>query len=180
MKKTLHFSYKSPENLVRLLCEIVYERDHTPRDITIYHERFDNETDSFFADMLTKLFPEGATIGEKEIDLCVEWIDNFLKTDEKAIDFRAKYDLDYYSSYVYFDIDNIVYPCEYASHQQMVKKICVDYFKGVDKADLSAEKVANFIRDHFIVKSRFSTAETIASDAQYIMNCIVFDDLEDF
>lgn len=180
MAETLHFRYQSPENLVRLLCEVVYEKKHTPREIAIYHERFDGETDEFFAKMLVKLFPEGATVGEKEINQCVEWIDNFLEKDGQAQDIRVKYDMATLSSYVYFDIDKVVYPCEHTSHQQMVKKICVDYFRGFDSSELSVEQVADFIETHFVVESPFSSAKTIARDARYILDCIIFENEEDF
>lgn len=180
MTKTLHFSYQSPENLVRLLCEVVYEKKHTPREIAIYHERFDGENDEFFAKMLVKLFPEGATVGEKEINQCVEWIDNFLEKDGQAQDIRVKYDMIDYDSYVYFDIDKKVYPCDHTSHQQMVKNICVDYFRGFDSSELSVEQVADFIKTHFVVKSSFSSAETIARDARYILDCIIFENDEDW
>jgi hypothetical protein len=88
--------------------------------------------------------------------------------------------MDYFSSYVYFDIDKVVYPCEHTSHQQMVKKICVDYFKGFDSSELSVEQVANFIETHFVVESPFSSAKTIARDAQYILDCIIFENDEDW
>ena len=174
--ETVHFRYQSPENLVRLLCEIVYEKKHTSREIAIYHERFKGESDEFFAEMLVKLFPAGATIGEDEINQCVGWIDNFLEKDEQAKDIRAKYDMSEYSSYVYFNIDKKVYPCDHTSHAMTVKNICVGYFKGFDKSDITPEKVADFIRNHFVVKSRFSTAGSIANDSTYIcrsilMNC---------
>lgn len=175
MTETLHFRYQSPENLVRLLCEVVYEKEHTPRQIAIYHERFDDESDEFFANMLVKLFPEGATVGEKEINQCVEWIDNFLDHDEQTKDIKVRYDMVDHESYVYFDIDKKVYPCDHTSHSMMVKKICVDYFKGFDESDITPEKVADFIRDHFVVKSRFSTASSIANDSAYICRCILMD-----
>lgn len=174
MKEKIHFSYKSPANVVRLLCEIVYEQEHLPRDIAIYHERLDNVTDEFFEQMLASLFPTGATIGEGEIRKCVNWIDNFLNSDEQTKDIKVRYDMAEYDSYVYFDIDNTVYPCSYASHQQTVKNICVDYFKNFSITELTVEKVADFIRKHFIVKSQFSTIETIARDSKYIMDCIIF------
>ena len=176
MAEKLHFSYQSPENLVRLLCEIVYEKAHSSQEIAIYHERFDGETDEFFAEMLTKLFPEGATIGEKEINQCVEWIDNFLSTDGQTKDIKVRYDMVEYDSYVYFDIDKKVYPCDHTSHLNMVRKICVDYFKGFDESDISIEKVAEFIKTHIVVKSRFSDADMIAKDAAYICRCILMDD----
>ena len=173
MTKTVHFRYRSPENFVRLLCDIVYEKKHSPMEITVYHERFADETDDFFANMLLELFPNGATIGEKEIDRCVEWIDLFLSKDGQAKDIRVKYDMECYSSYVYFDIDKIIYPCDYCSHQQTVEKICVDYFRGFDSSDLTVEKIAKFIREHFVVKSSFSSAESIARDARYILFSIL-------
>lgn len=173
MAETLHFSYHSPENFVRLLCEIVYEKEHSPREIAIYHERFAYETDEFFAKMLEQLFPAGATIGEKEIHQCVSWIDNFLSYDEQTKDIRVRYDMVDYESYVYFDIDKKVYPCDHTSHSMMVKNICVDYFKGFDESDITPEKVADFIRNHFVVKSRFSTAGSIANDSAYICRCIL-------
>jgi hypothetical protein len=49
----------------------------------------------------------------------------------------------------------------------------VDYFKGFDESDITPEKVANFIRNHFVVKSRFSTAGSIANDSAYICRCVL-------
>lgn len=175
MIETLHFSYKSPENLVRLLCNIQYEQTHSPRDITIYHQRFDKESDEIFYQFMIKLYPNGTTINVKEIQEICNYIDYFLDNDDTTKDLKVVYDLEYYSSYVYFDIDKKVYPCDYASHQQMVKKICMDYFKGFDKTDLTVDKISDFIETHFIVKSRFSSAQTIARDSQYILSCILFD-----
>lgn len=180
MAETLHFRYQSPENLVRLLCEVVYEKKHTSREIAVYHERFDDESDEFFAKMLLKLFPEGATVGEQEINRCVEWIDNFLDHDERTKDIKVRYDMIDYDSYVYFDIDKKVYPCDHTSHQQMVKNICVDYFRGFDMSELDEDKVADFIKTHFVVESSFSSAETIARDARYILDCIIFENDEEY
>lgn len=176
MKETVHFRYKTPENLTRLLCNIYYEQTHTSREIGIYHERFKNEPDSIFLGFMTTLYPNGITIGEQQIKELCEYIDNFLNSDEQTKDIKAKYDMAEYDSYVYFDIDKTVYPCSHTSHQQTVKNICIDYFKGFDKSDLSSEKIGKFIREHFIVKSRFSTVETIAQDSGYITRCILFDD----
>ncbi len=175
MKEVLHFTYKSPENLTRLLCDIHYEKTHNSREIAIYHERFTNEPDSLYLDFMTTLYPNGITIDVKQIEELCEYIDDFLSKDEQAKDIKAKYDMAEYESYVYFDIDKTVYPCSYASHMQMVKNICVDYFKGFDKDELSDEKIADFIIKHFKIKSSFSTVNTIAMDSRYIRDCIVFD-----
>lgn len=175
MKKTLHFTYQSPENLVRLLCGIHYEKTHNSREIAIYHERFTNEPNSLYLDFMTTLYPNGITIDVKQIEELCEYIDVFLSKDEQAKDIKAKYDMAEYESYVYFDIDKKVYPCKYGSHQKIVKDICVDYFKGFDKDELSAEKISDFIIKHFKIESRFSTVNTIARDSKYILDCIIFD-----
>lgn len=174
MTETISFRYNSPENFTRLLCEIVYEQTHTPREISIYHKRFDNEADTFFYNMLVKLYPNGATIDEKAINECVKFIDNFLANDERAKDIKAEYEWANCDSGVYFDIDKKVYYCRSSSHQQTIKNICVDYFKGFDNRELSEEYVRHFILEHFRVKSYFSTVETIANDARYIRDCIFF------
>lgn len=119
-KEYISFRYKSIENFARLLVTIQYENTHNPREISVFHERLDKESDDFFGKILVKLYPQGATIGET------------------------------------------------------VKNICVDYFKGFDVHDLSVEKVKKFILDNFIVRSSFSSVESIARDARYIHDCIIF------
>lgn len=175
MKETLHFRYESVENIVRLMVTIQYEKTHNPRDIDIYHQRFDKESDNIFYEFMVKLFPDGVTIGEKEINDLIKHIEFFLEIDEEAKDIAFQYDLIHRSSYVAFIIDKKIYDCSYASHQQTLKKICVDYFKGFSHDELSVESVKKFILDNFIVRSSFSSVETLARDARYIYDCIIFE-----
>ena len=174
MNGKIHFTYKSPENFTRLLCNIYYEQTHTGRENFIYRERFKTEPDSLFLDFMTTLYPKGITIGQKQIEELCSYIDIYLDNDEKAKDIKAKYDMIVFDSYVYFDIDKKVYPCSYCSHSQTIKNICADYFKGFDKSELSVEMIHDFIVKHFVVKSMFSTAESIANDSFFIRNCIIF------
>lgn len=176
MTETIHFKYKSVENFVRLLVTIQYEKTHNAREIHLFHRRFDKENDDIFYQFLIELFPEGGNIGEEELKALVKHIEHFLDTDEEAKDISVEWDMQHQSSYVFFKIDKKVYNCSYASHQQTVKNICVDYFKGFDPHELSVEMVEKFITENFVVKSDFSTAETIARDARYIRDCIIFND----
>lgn len=174
-KEYISFRYESVENLVRLLVTIQYEKTHNSREIELFHKRFDKEPDDIFGEFLVKLYPQGANIGEKEINALVNHIDYFMDTDEEAKDLEIQQQLKYLSSYVYFKIDKKIYTCSFASHQQTIRDICVDYFKGFDMHDLSVEKVKRFILNNFLVRSSFSTVETIADDAYFIYNCIMFD-----
>lgn len=176
MKEALHFRYESVENLVRLLVTIQFEKTQTERLKYVFHKRLDKENDDIFYQFLVELYPEGVTVGENEINALVSHIKHFLETDDEVKDFLVEWDMQHYSSYVYFKIDKKVHNCSYASHQQKVKEICCDYFRGFDPHDLSVEMVEKFIVDNFIVKSAFSTAETIARDARYIRDCIIFNE----
>lgn len=171
MKETLHFSYKSIGNFVRLLVEIKFENTKSVRDISVFHARFDGEKDEVFEDFLIKLYPNGATIGEQEINKLVEYIANFMSKEKHSKDLYVEYDKKNFNSYVYFKIDNEVYYAEFCSHAKLVTDICCDYFKGFDHIDLDYLKM--FIIENFEIKSDNTTLEMISNQADYIARKII-------
>lgn len=173
MSKQLHFTYESAENLTRLLINIRYEQTHSNREISIYHERFDDESDNFFYDIMCKLYHDGITIGQKEIDELVEYIHKYLETDESTADIRMRYRKRDIDTWVYFKLDKTLFPCKTAEHTRIVKEIAVDYFKDVDPHSLTQDMVTKFIVDNIEIKSEFSTIEKIATD-RYIYQCCCF------
>lgn len=179
MKETLHFSYESPENLVRLLTNINYEKTHSNMEISIYYQRLDKEPDSFFYDVMCKLYPSGTTVDIKEIQEITEYIHNFLETDEEAKELKAQWEMQHLSSYVYFKLDKKVYPCGFAKHSKTVRDICVDYFKDFEKDILTVEMIEKFILDNFTIASSNSSIYSIAKDSYFIYECILFNDLCD-
>lgn len=174
MSEKIPFTYSSFSNLIRLLCDVFYESHHSKEEICVYHERFKSEPDSLFFDFISTLFPDGCTVGEKELSQLCNYIDLFLEKDELSNEIRLKRDLENLDSYVYFDIDKKIYLCEFCSHANVVRDICIDYFSAFEKEDLTVDMVENFIVDHFVVKSSFSSAKKISKDAFYIFNCILF------
>lgn len=173
-KETLHFTYESPENLVRLLVGINYEKTHSMREISIYRERLDKEEDSFFYKIMCELYPDGCTIDVKQIQEITDRIHSFLETDEEAKDIRLRYEMHDCKSYVYYKLDKHLYPCKVGEHAMIIRECCVDYFKDVEIEQTTPEKVRQFILDNFIIKSEFSTLKGIANDS-YIHRCCVLD-----
>ena len=170
--KTLHFTYESIGNFVKLLATIRFENTHSGRDVAIWHDRFDREDgDELFERFLMELYPEGKTIDVDDVDTVVSRAIRFLETDREAQDIRNNY-IKFDSYYwVYFKPDNKVYPCEFAEHRDVVSQICSDFFKGFDDIDL--DYLEKFIVDNFEIASDNSTVERIAKDAHFIRLDIV-------
>lgn len=168
------FKYKSIGNFCRLLATIQYEKSHTPREITVFHQRFDrDECDELIEQFLVELFPNGATIGENELIKLNSYIENFMLKDKETQDLFVNYDKKQYCSYVYFIPDNVVYKCGFAEHAKTVNQICCDYFKGFSENEIDPQYIERFIKDNFEIKSDNSTIEQIAKDYMYISRCII-------
>ena len=173
MTEQLHFSYKSIGNFAKLLSTILYEKEHSAKEITLWHLRYDeDETDDLFEQFLEELFPEGGALDVEEIKLLTNHAERFLSKDAQAIQQRVEYEKREYSSWVYFKIDQKVFPCEFAQHQNTVREICVDYFKDFETVE--QDYVKKFILENFEIRSENSTIERIANDCAYIARCINF------
>lgn len=174
MTEKLYFSYKSIGNYIKLLATIKFENTHNAEDITIWHERFDNdESDDLFESFLEKLFPEGKTIDVEDIEAVMNYAEHFLETDIESRKMRADYRKFKYGSYVYFKPDIDVIYADAGTHADIVQRICIDYFKDFDDDYcISPEMVKKFILSNFEIKSDNSTLERIANDCEYIATCI--------
>ena len=172
--KKVSFKYKSIGNFCRLLLTIMYEKSHTPREITVFHQRFDrDESDELIEKFLNELFPCGANIAEAELNSLMSHVERFMLKDKETQDLFVKYDKAKFPYYVYFKPDNIVYECDFAQHSTMVRDICCEFFKGFSEEELSAEYLKRFINENFEIKSNNSTIEQIANDNFYIARCII-------
>lgn len=172
MRKYVNFTYKSIGNICHLLLDIQYEKTHTPREISVFHQRFDNdETDNLIEEILVKLFPNGANIGEKELIQLTSYIENFMLKDKETQDLFVEYDKRQYPYYVYFKPDNIVYECKFAGHSKIVTEICCNFFKDFD--DIDPQYIKKFILENFEISSDNSTVESISNDYNYITKQIL-------
>lgn len=140
------------------------ERAGDSREITVYHQRFDREPDVIYETFLTKLYPNGCTIGEQELKALVNQIRNFMETDETSVHLFLEYDKKHMESYVLFDLDNKIQFAPLGEHTQLIQNAVMDYFKDFDIDDIDTDYVYKFIMDNFEIKSDCSTLKQIAND----------------
>ena len=169
--EVLHFSYQSIGNICKLLVTILFEKQKTEREISVFHQRFDSyKADELFEQFLTELYPEGVTVGEQEINRLVEYVAHFMEKDERCKDLFVEYDKAICDSYVYFIPDKIVIPAPMGSHCEIVQNLCIDYFKGFKTIEFDYLK--KFLRENFEIKSRFTDIDTVVADARRIKSMI--------
>lgn len=173
----INFSYESIGNFCKLLITILYEQSHTPREITVFHQRFDSaKNDELFETFLAELWPEGIAIGEEELNVLLAHVERFMLKDQTTLDLFARYDKRRYNYYIYFKPDNIVYECKFAEHATMIKDICCDFFEGFSEEEILKVNMKRFILDNFEIKSDNSTIEQIANYSEFIRRSIVLKD----
>jgi len=172
----LHFTYESPENLVRLLVNIQFENRYNPRDVTIYHSRFDKEPDDFYRNCMEKLYPNGCTIGKDELDKITEYVYDFMQKDEETLKLYVNYDKRRIKSYVYCKPFFEVQGAGVGSHAALVEQFCVRFFKGFNIEDITLEKIRKFIKNNIEIKSDYTSMKTICAEGNLknIFDGIVF------
>lgn len=173
MAKRLHFSYKSPENFVNLLVTIQIANNYDKRIVCVYHKVFDSiNGDEQFYKFMVELFPNGCTIGKKEIELITDRTIKYLNFDEKCRHLFVEYDKQHCGSYVYSKALDKLYPAEFGEHLAKVVEACQDFFLGAD--NITTEAVRKFIRNNLEIKSDNTSINTILNDVDYITRCCVF------
>lgn len=173
MPEKLYFHYQSPANIVRLMITILFEKTYSDRDISVYHKRFDHESDDIFQTFLEKLFPEGITVGETELNMLTAHTHQFMQTDLKSKELYAAYDKAMYPSWVYFKPDLTVYIAEFGDHTGIVKRLCLDYFKNFDYDEIKRIDMYKFILDNFEIRSNCTSIEDAAADHLYIQRYLL-------
>lgn len=71
MMESLHFKVDSPANFVKLACTILFERkEELVKEYgSVWHDVFDGKSgDQRFQQFMEELFPDGCTIGERELN----------------------------------------------------------------------------------------------------------------
>lgn len=165
MGEVLHFSYRSIGNMAKLLATICFEKTASPRAITIWHQRFDNEeSDELFERFCEECFPNGKTLDIPDIELIAEHAGEFLTKDPEALEYAIAYDKRAFSSWVYFKPDNKLVEVQFGYHTSTVRDFLEDYFKDFDEVD--GDYLERFILKNFEIKSDNLTLEMIARDCK--------------
>ena len=172
MAEKMSFKVKSPENMMKLLCTIRYERIGTPRMISAWHHRFDpDEADDLFYDFAAKLYPQGGMIAEDQIEEITKVARHFLDTDDRTKEYLVEYDWHNMESCVVFLIDKKITYAPFGNHAKIIQNICLDYFKDFEE-EVSESTIRKFILDNFRIKSSNSSLDIIANDADYLASLI--------
>lgn len=169
----LHFKVKSPANFVKLACTILFERSEKLIELGYVWREVFNETDGeqLFQNFMEELFPEGCTIGEKELIQITNKAIRFLETDISCLDIKANHDKTRFTYYVYFAPTHKVFECGFAQHEDTVIKILKDFF-GKSIVDYDTEKLKRFIINSFEIRSDNTTVSSIAKDADFIQRSV--------
>lgn len=116
----MKFSIQSPQNMIRLLSTIIFEKSEYFEEYGyLWHTVFNADEkfgDNLFACFLTELFPKGTNLGETEIKKVMVYAIQYLKKDSKCQEIQVKYLKKKYNSWVYSMWNKKLMPCEFARH----------------------------------------------------------------
>lgn len=176
MMESLHFKVDSPANFVKLACTILFERkEELVKEYgSVWHDVFDGKSgDQRFQQFMEELFPDGCTIGERELNRLTDQAIRFLKTDTVCLDLKAGYDKMRFTFWVYFIPEHKVYPCQFSLHEETVIDILVDFF-GVNVQKYSVDSLQKFILGAFQIQSNNTSVRAIADDSAYIQRTVYY------
>lgn len=162
---------KSIGNLLRLLATLQIENAYDERDVTVFHQRFDNEPDELFETFLEQLYPDGCSIDRPQVNALVSSIYYFMRTDERSVDLYIRYDKRHCGSWIYFIPEKTFRSASLGDHELTIIEICTDFFRGCE--DIDRDYLKNFILKNFEIRSDNNTLEQIADDVDTIRQQIL-------
>lgn len=166
MTKSVSFSYKSVENMVRLLvmCRLDNLEDVYPNYGGIFHAVFDNDAgEQRLLNILEELYPTGKTITPEDVDTilarCIRYIDD--EEDECVRKYRNE-EAYMFGSWVYSKWNDRAYACDFGKHAQVIAELLVDFY-GKSLLEQSDKTISKFIKSNFVIKSDNSDLDNIAN-----------------
>ena len=171
----LHFMVESPANFVRLACTILFEKKEAMAEwAATWHDVFDCANgEQLFLQFMEELFPDGCTIGEKELKQITDRAVHYLQTETRCLDLKAGHDKSRFTYWVSFTPEHKVYGCEFARHEETIIDILTTFF-GKSIWDYSLCALKQFILNSFEIKSDNSSVRSIAEDAEFIQQTAYF------
>ena len=169
----LHFMVESPANFVRLACTILFEKkkqwpNGLPHGMTCSIVPMAN---SFFFSSWKNFFPDGCTIGEKELNRITDRAVRYLQTETRCLDLKAGHDKSRFTYWVSFIPEHKVYGCEFARHEETIIEILTAFF-GKSIAGYSLDTLKHFILRSFEIRSDNSSVRSIAEDVDFIQRAV--------
>ena len=172
MKKTLHFSYDSVENIVRMTTTMQFEKSNRFQELGwLWHQVFDDEKgDALFKQFIEQEYPDGATIGVDEIYHLMGVAVKYLESDRFNKE-RSKHTIMTGNSWLYCKTTDIAVKCDFGEHESALIDMLNDLM-GESIWETREDKLAEIIQSQFIVASANTTLAKLAADAQYIKGCL--------
>ena len=173
MTERLHFRVESPANFVRLGCTILFEKRKIMAEwATTWHDVFDcTNGEQLFLQFMEELFPDGCTIGEKELNQITDRAIRYLQTETRCRDMKADHDKSRFTYWVSFIPEHKVYECEFARHEETIIEILTTFF-GKSIAGYSLDTLKRFILRSFEIHSDNSSVRSIAEDVDFIQRAV--------
>nr|DAK79786.1 MAG TPA: hypothetical protein [Caudoviricetes sp.] len=169
----LHFMVESPANFVRLACTILFEKKEAMAEwAATWHDVFDCANgEQLFLQFMEELFPDGCTIGEKELKQITDRAVRYLQTETRCLDLKAGHDKSRFTYWVSFTPEHKVYGCEFARHEETIIEILTAFF-GKSIAGYSLDTLKRFILRSFEIRSDNSSVRSIAEDVDFIQRAV--------
>lgn len=169
----LHFMVESPANFVRLACTILFEKREAMAEwAATWHDVFDCANgEQLFLQFMEELFPDGCTIGEKELKQITDRAVRYLQTETHCLDLKAGHDKSRFTYWVSFIPEHKVYGCEFARHEETIIEILTAFF-GKSIAGYSLDTLKHFILRSFEIRSDNSSVRSIAEDVDFIQRAV--------
>lgn len=144
----VNFSYKSIENMVRLLvtCRLDQLKDVYPNYSGIFYAVFDTvRGEQRLLKILEELYPDGKTITPEDVDVilarCIKYIDD--EGDECVRKYRNE-EAYMTGSWVYSKWNDKAYACDFGKHAQMIAELLCNFY-GKSLLEQSDETISKFI-----------------------------------
>lgn len=169
----LHFKVESMANFAKLCCTILFEKSDKLKELGfVWHKMFDGcKGDQLFQGFMEELFPDGCTIGERELTQITNKAIRFLETDISCLEVKADNDRKRFTYYVYFAPMHKVFKCGFAEHEETVIRILTDFF-GKSIADYEVDKLKRFVINSFEIHSDNTSISSIINDLEYIQRTV--------
>lgn len=169
----LHFMVESPANFVRLACTILFEKREAMAEwAATWHDVFDCANgEQLFLQFMEELFPDGCTIGEKELNRITDRAVRYLQTETRCLDLKAGHGKSRFTYWVSFIPEHKVYGCEFARHEETIIEILTAFF-GKSIAGYSLDALKRFILRSFEIRSDNSSVRSIAEDVDFIQRAV--------
>lgn len=176
MTEKIAFNYDSPESLVSLLIETMFDNDttHNKDFISDWRDIITNNKnkESLFLNWMKELFPNGGTLDIPDLKLiyqkAIDYVVNYSKINNDYIPHSKRT-----SFWVYNKFTGKRHYVSMGDHSELVLQQIIEFFGEDWDNKYSQEEITNWCLETLEISSCFSSLENIVYDivTSYIYKC---------